>query len=123
MACNKKVNVQNDLHNSDASVQSIENSADPQLPTATFTVGLSRTITFERMTKVVLGGKGIASWLKTNPKHFDESELEDGSIFVLEPNNDKPTKSQTGEGVIHETKHRIDFNGDSISIAFAFRLV
>ena len=104
MGCNKKVNAHNNLCNSDVGVQSIDDSADPQLPTATFTVDLSRTITFERMTKVVLGRKGsVSSWSKTNPKHFGESELDNGSILVLEENDDKPTKSPTGEGVICKT--------------------
>ena len=75
------------------------------------------------MTKVVSGGKGIVSWSKTTPKHFAESELEDRSILVSEPNDNKPTKSQPGEGIIHKTKHCIDFCGDDISIAFVFRLV
>ena len=75
------------------------------------------------MTKVVLGGKGIPSWSKTNPQHFVESELDNGSIIILEPNDDKPTKSQPDEGVIHKTKYRIDFRGDGILIAFIFCLV
>ena len=49
MGCNKIVNVDNDLRYSDFGVQSIDDSPDPQLPTAMFIVGLSRTITFEQM--------------------------------------------------------------------------
>ena len=47
MGCNKTVNAHNDLRYSDFGIQSIDDSADPQLPIATFTVGSSRTITFE----------------------------------------------------------------------------
>ena len=75
------------------------------------------------MAKVVLEGKGSVSWSRTNPKYFVKSELDDGSILVLEANDDKPTKSQTGEGVIHKTKRRMDFRGDGISIGFVFCLV
>ena len=46
-----------------------------------------------------------------------------GSIFVLEANDDKPAKLPTGDDVIHKTKHRINFRGDGISIAFVFRIV
>ena len=35
-------------------------------------------------------------------------------------NDNKPTKSPIGDDVIHKTKHRIDFCGDNISIAFVF---
>ena len=63
--------------------------------TATFTVGLSRSITFKQMTKVVLGGKGSVSWSKTNPKLFVASELDDGAIFILEANDDKPVETKT----------------------------
>ena len=60
MGCNKKVNSHNDfLRYSGDNVQFIDDSAEPQLPTATITVGLSRTITFVQMTKVVSGGKSI----------------------------------------------------------------
>ena len=79
------------------------------MPTATYIVGSSRTLIFERMTKVVSGGKGSVSWPKPDPKHFVESELDDGSILVLESNDDKPIKSPAGEGGIDTTKHRIDF--------------
>ena len=75
------------------------------------------------MTKIVLGGKGSVSWSKTDSKHFVESELDDGSLLVLEANNDKPTKSPIGDEVIHKTKHLIIFCCDGISIAFVFHLV
>ena len=42
MGCNKKSNAHNDLCYSDDGVQSIDDSADPQLSTATFTVGSSK---------------------------------------------------------------------------------
>ena len=111
------------MRDSDDGVQSIDDSTEPQLPTDTFTVGLSSTIAFERMTKIVSGGKGSVNWSKINSEHFVVSELDDGSIFVLERNSDKLTESQPGEGVIHKTKHPIDFHGDGISIAFVFGLV
>ena len=101
--CNKQVNAHNDLCYSDDGVQSVDNTADPQLLTAAFTIGLPRTITFECMTKVVLGGKGIISWSKTDPKHFVESELDDRSMLVLEASDDKLIKSQPGKGVIYKT--------------------
>ena len=66
------------------------------------------------MAKVVLGRKGSVSWSKIDPKHFVKSELDDGSILVLEANDDKPTKSPTGKSVIYKTKHRINFCGDGI---------
>ena len=75
------------------------------------------------MTKVVLGGKDSVSWSKTDSIFFVESDLDSGSILVLEANNNNPTKSPIGDDVIHKTKHRINFRGDGISIAFVFRLV
>ena len=123
MGCNKTMNAHNDLHFSYASVQSMDNSADPQLPTATFTIGLSRTITFKRMTKVVSGGYGSVSWSRTDQKRFVESKLVNGSILVLKVNDDKPTKSPIGDDIIRKTKHHINFRGDGILIAFVFCLV
>ena len=78
-----KVNAHNDLCYSDDGVQSIDDYTDPQLPAATLTIGLPRTITFEQMTKVVLGGKGFGNWSKTNRKHFVKIELDNGSLLVL----------------------------------------
>ena len=101
----------------------MDDSVDPQVPTTTFTVGLSRTITFKRMTKVVLGGKRSVSWSRINTKHFVESELDEGSILVLEANNNEPTKSSIGDDIIHKTKHCINFCGGSILIAFVFHCV
>lgn len=75
------------------------------------------------MTKVVLGGKGSVSWSKTDSEHFVESDLDNGSLLVLEANEDKPTKSLIGDDVIHKTKHCINVCGDGILITFAFRLV
>ena len=70
MECNKKVNSHTDLRYLDDGVQSIDNSADPQLPTVTLTVGMARTITFEQMTKVVSGGQCVLTWSKTDPEYF-----------------------------------------------------
>ena len=89
IGCNKKENAHNDLRYSDSGVKSTDDSADPQLPTATFTVGLSRTIPFEPIKNIVSQGKGIVSWSKTGPNFFVKSELDDESIFVLELSNDK----------------------------------
>jgi len=46
---NKRVNAHIDLCYSDDGVQSKFDTACPELPTATFTVGSSRQLTFERM--------------------------------------------------------------------------
>ena len=101
MACNKTVITHNALRFSDAGVQSTDDSADPQLPTATFIVGSTRKITFERMAKVVLGGNCSVSWSKTKSKHIVETDLDDGSLLVLDANDDKPTKSPIGDNIIH----------------------
>ena len=75
------------------------------------------------MTKVVSGGKRSVSWSKTNLEHFVKPDFDDGSLLVLEENDNKPTKSPIGDDLIHKTKHRIIFCGDGISIAFAFCLL
>ena len=60
MGCTKTVNGHNDLRFPDAGVQSMDDSVDPQLPTATFTVGLSRKITFKRIIRK--NDKGRSGW-------------------------------------------------------------
>ena len=75
------------------------------------------------MTKVVSGGKRSISSSKTDSKHFVESDLDDGSLLVLDANNNKPIKWQIGDDIIHKTKHCTNFCDDGILIAFVFRLV
>ena len=70
------------------------------------------------MARVVLDGKDSVSWSKTDSKHFFKSDLDDGSLLVLDANDHKPTKSPIGDDIIHKTKHC-----DGILIAFVFRLV
>ena len=67
MDATTKVNAHNDLRNSDDDVKSVDNSVNPQLPTAAFTIGLPRAITFERMTKVVSGGKNLVAGQRRTP--------------------------------------------------------
>ena len=49
--CNKSVNAHNNLCFVDDGTQSINDSACPTLPRATFTLGETQIITFERVTK------------------------------------------------------------------------
>ena len=101
----------------------MDDSADPKSPKATFTVGSTRKITFERMARVVLDGKDSVSWSKTDSKHFFKSDLDDGSLLVLDVNDNKPAKSPISDDIIHMIKHCINFCGEGISIAFVFHLV
>ena len=68
------MNAHNNLRYSDGE-QMIRDLANPKLSTATFIIGSPRSITFERVTKVVSGGICIGSWSKTDLKHFIESKL------------------------------------------------
>ena len=101
---------------SDDGVQSTNDTACSVLPTATFTIGSPRTLTFERMTMKVTSG----NWTKTACKHWVECQLDDGSILVLAASDDKPTLLPPNVKKLHKTKHRVEFQSDGVSIGFVF---
>ena len=119
LGCNKRVNAHNDLSYSDDGVQSRKDTACPDLPTSTFTIGSSRKLTFQRMTK----GSPTANWSAVACKHWVEYELDDGSIFVLASLDDKPWKNEGTDTKLHKTKHMVEFNGTGVAFGFVFRLV
>ena len=119
MGCNKRVNAHNDLCYSDDGVQSKRDTACPELPTATFTVGSSRQLTFERMFKKLRNH----SWSTYDSKHWVQYELDDGSIFVLVAMDDKPIKFEGINSGYYKTKHQVQFDNPGISFGFVFRLV
>ena len=63
------------------------------------------------------------SWTISNKKHNVIYQLEHGSVFVLLPDDNKPSEFRTDYPILHKTKHKVDFNNDGISFAFVFRRV
>ena len=117
--CNKCVNSHNDLVFNDDGVQSASDTACGTQHTVTLSIGSTRQITFEHMTKKI----DERCWSKSGPDTNKTFDLDHGSLFVLAPEDDKPTKiRRTGE-ILHKTKHRVDFQGKGVSIAFVFRCV
>ena len=64
--------------------------------------------------------KGIGSWSKTESEHFMNQELDDGSILVLAANDDKSTEAPPGDGIIHKTRHCIEFCGNNVLFGFVW---
>jgi len=160
--CNKSVGLHSDLSFSDAGIQDPRDTANGNHPTATFTIGSERHLTFVPMTKstgnrsvefetdathrtrrgrqvrapcahvgtprtfMPRGEGGIQNdrW-RRKWKHCPEHgnvvhRLRDGSIFVLLPEDEIPTRKQD---TLHKAKHRADFRGTGVSMAFVFRSV
>ena len=116
LGCNKSVNAHNDLNFDDKGKQSAADTACSSEPTVTYTIGSTRKLIFEHMTKT----ETETSWTISNKKHNVIYQLEHGSVFVFLPDDDKPSEFRTDYPIIHKTKHKVDFNNDGISFAFVF---
>ena len=121
--CNKSVNAHNDLCFSNDGTQFINDYAGPTLSTATFTLGETRNITFERLTKELDGDTSSSKWHPTDCKHWVKFKLDNGSLFVLEVLDNQPIIIPPGYTHLHKTKHKVQFKNDGISFSFVFCVV
>lgn len=119
LGCNKKVNAHNDLIFDDNGVQALSDTACGTQYTATMSIGSTRTLTFEHLTK----SAGEQRWSNTVPRSNRTFHLNHGSVFALSPEDDKPTRIRRTLSLLHKTKHRVDFTGNGVSMAFVFRRV
>ena len=119
LGCNKQVSAHNDLNFSDDGVQSVSDTACSDHPTVTVTVGASRRLFFERLTKKT----GDRGWCTLDSEHSTSFNLEHGSIFVLSPEDDKPRNLSRSDETKYKTKHGVEFTNDGVSFAFVFRRV
>ena len=115
----KKVNLHNNQKFSDNGVQAKTGTACGTQPTITLSFGSSRTLTIERQVKV----KAAQQWSSTNPPTMIKFELNHGSIFILDPYDEKPASQSLSPDTLHKTKHCVDFRGKGVSFAFVFRCV
>ena len=123
LGCNKVVNAHNDLRFSDEGVQSEKDTARSDHPTVTVTVGSPRTIVFEHYVKNTEKESVDTKWTYIGKEHDQSIILENGSIFVLSPEDDKPTRLKRTSALLHKTKHRVVYDNNGISFAFVFRSV
>ena len=109
--CNKIVNFHNDLSFNDQGEQSLSDTAKGDHPIVTLTIGATRKLTFKHK------WKRDSSWSDGETLDF---ELNQGSIFCLLPNDEKPKKI---ENILHKTQHMAKFSKEGISIALVFRSI
>ena len=119
----KSANAHNNLCFSDDGIQLMKEFACPTLPTATFTLGETQTITFERLTKEHDDDTSSSKWQPLDCKHWVEYKLDDESLFVLEVADDQSITIPPGCTHLHKTKHKIQFSSKGISFAFVFCMV
>jgi hypothetical protein len=119
LGSNKVVNSHNDIRFSDKGVQSENDTTQGDQPTVTVTVGSTRTIIFEHYVKE----SGDKAWTRCATKKDEHIELDHGSVFVLLPQDEKPTKIRGYATMLHKTKHRVEFQNTGVSFAFVFRCV
>ena len=119
LGCTKEVNPHNDLNFSDEGLQSLTDTACGDHPTVTFTVGSTRRLIFDHVTKDI-GQKCWSTMDEQQPVSFD---LKHGSVFVLSPEDEKPSNLSRLNTAKHKTKHRVQFRNNGISFAFVFRRV
>ena len=119
LGCNKQVNSHNDLNFSDEGVQSLSDTASGDQPTVTFTIGSTRRLIFDHMTK----NPGLKCWSTVDSQQSVSFDLKHGSVFVLSPEDDKPSNLSRLNTTKHKTKHRAEFGNNGISFAFVFRRV
>lgn len=119
LGCNKQVSVHNDLNFSDEGVQSDSDTACSDHPTVTVTIGASRRLFFERLTKKIDDN----GWCTLANEHSVSFDLRHGSIFVLSPEDDKPCNLSRSDETKYKTKHGVQFTDDGVSFAFVFRRV
>ena len=100
-------------------MQSDSDTACSDHPTVTVTIGASRRLFFERLTKKIDDN----GWCTLANEHSVSFDLRHGSIFVLSPEDDKPCNLSRSDETKYKTKHGVQFTDDGVSFAFVFRRV
>ena len=119
LGCNKQLNTHNDLNFADDGTHAASDTACPNQPTVTVTIGSCRRLFFEYLLKK----EGERKWQTIGRRCRTAFQLAHGSIFVLSPEDDKPTKLKRTEKYLYKTKHGVSFDGEGVSFAFVFRRV
>ena len=117
---NKTVGAHTDCIFDDNGNQSIKDSARGDHLTVVLTFGYPRKLFFVRCSKNTTDANR-AKW-KEIRNHDDYLILEHNSLFVLFPEDEKPTPSETAEHIVHKTKHGVKFNGKESSFSMALVL-
>ena len=120
---NKTVGAHTDCIFDDNGNQSTKDSARGDHLTVILTFGYPRKLFFVRCSKNTIDANR-PKWKETrNPD--DYLILEHNSLFVLFPEDEKPTPSDSAKHILHKTKHGVHFNGkvSSFSMALVFRSV
>jgi hypothetical protein len=113
-----KINYHNDLFYKNNG-QPGKNTADPTAPALIYTIGGDRRLDFCWFEKTP-GDK----WKPTTIVETTNFLQEDGSLFVVQPGDDKPRKILgLPTTKLFKTKHCVPSCNDGISVAFIFRKV
>jgi hypothetical protein len=115
--CNKTVRLHTDLSFDDDGNQKETDTARGDHPITTFSIGSPRKLTFVHKSKSTVRSGG---WKKVENSHDDKFLLEQGSVFVLLPDDEIP--EAIGEN-LHKSQHCAHFGGSGVSMALVFRAV
>ena len=120
---NKSVGAHTNCLFDDNGKQLENDSANGDHLTAILTFGYPRKLFFVRCSKNTQEGNKV-KW-KENKNPNDYVSLEHNSLFVLFPEDEKPTSSEEEKHMLSKTKHGVKFNGNisSFSMALVFRSV
>ena len=121
--CNQSVGAHTDCMFDDKGEQSKKDSARGDHLTAILTFGYQRKLFFVRCSKDRRSGKPNKWQEKKCPN--DYLNLEHNSLFLLFPEDEKPTPSEVDKHILHKTKHGVKFAGKTspFSLALVFRSV
>ena len=121
--CNKSVGAHTDCCFDNNGNQSKNDSARGDHMTAILTFGYRRKLFFVRCSKDTQPGKRI-KW-QENKYPDDFINLEHNSLFLLFPEDERPTPSRQDENIIRKCKHGVKFDGkiSPFSFALVFRSV
>lgn len=114
--CNKTVRLHTDLCFDDDGNQKETDTARVH-PITTLTIGSPRKLTFVHKSKSKVRSGG---WKKVQNSDDEKFLLEQGSVFVLLPDDEIP--EAIGEN-LHKSQHRARFSGSGVSVALVFRSV
>lgn len=112
--CNNRVGLHNDVCYLDNGNQKINDTTNGEHPIVTLSIGSTRQLTFVRTKKK----NHNKSWWNCNDRNNIIHSLENGSMFILSPDDEKPLYF---EQTLHKTKHRAHLQDNGISFALVFR--
>ena len=119
--CNKSVGAHTDCIFDDKGKQSVNDSARGEHLTTILTFGYPRQLFFVRCSKDM--NKEQVKWNEDKDPN-DYVTLEHNSLFVLFPDDEKPTSTEPEKHMLRKTKHGVKFKGNlPFSIALVFRSV